>query len=72
MAELYQQIVDLPQLEREVVDLLYFHGLSQTEAASHMGINERTVRRHWTIARARLFHALKENLPPRSWRITIE
>ncbi len=37
-----------------------------------MGITERTVRRYWTIARARLFNALKQNLPPESARITIE
>jgi RNA polymerase sigma factor (sigma-70 family) len=72
VAELYQQIECLPTHEREVVDLLYFHGLSQTETATHMGVTERTVRRYWTIARARLFQALKQNLPPEAARITIE
>ena len=72
MAELNQQIECLPTLEREVVDLVYFHGLSQTETATHMGVTERTVRRYWTFARARLFEALKENLPPEAARITIE
>jgi hypothetical protein len=37
-----------------------------------MGVTERTVRRCWTIARDRLFQALKENLPPEAARITIE
>ncbi len=72
VAELYQQIESLPTHEREVVDLLYFHGLSQTETATHMGVTERTVRRYWTIARARLFRALKDHLPPVSARLTIE
>jgi RNA polymerase sigma factor (TIGR02999 family) len=72
LAELYQQIEGLPTHEREVVDLLYFHGLSQTEAATHMGVTERSVRRYWTFARARLFNALKDNLPPEAARITIE
>jgi RNA polymerase sigma factor (TIGR02999 family) len=72
VAELYQQIEGLPTHEREVVDLLYFHGLSQTETAAHLGVTERTVRRYWTIARARLFRALKDNLPPAAARLTIE
>jgi RNA polymerase sigma factor (TIGR02999 family) len=72
VAELYEQIEGLPTHEREVVDLLYFHGLSQTETATQMGVTERTVRRYWTIARARLFHALQKNLPPEAARITID
>jgi DNA-directed RNA polymerase specialized sigma24 family protein len=63
LAELYEQIEGLPTLEREVVDLLYFHGLSQAETADHLGVTERTVRRHWTTARARLFQALAQNPP---------
>jgi DNA-directed RNA polymerase specialized sigma24 family protein len=54
------------------VDFLYFHGLNQTETAHHMGVTERTVRRYWTTARARLFRALKESLSPEAVRITIE
>ena len=72
LAELYQQIEGLPVHEREVVDLLYFHGLTQAETAIHMGVTERTVRRYWILARARLFDALKADLPPASARITIE
>jgi DNA-directed RNA polymerase specialized sigma24 family protein len=45
------------------VDLIYFHGLSQAETATQLGVTERTVRRYWTVARLRLFEALKENLP---------
>ena len=72
LADLYEQVEGLPTHEREVVDLLYFHGLTQTETATQMGITERTVRRYWTIARARLFNALKHNLPPEAARITVE
>jgi RNA polymerase sigma factor (TIGR02999 family) len=63
LAELYKQIEELPAHEREVVDLIYFHGLSQAETATQLGVTERTVRRYWTVARFRLFEALKENLP---------
>jgi RNA polymerase sigma factor (TIGR02999 family) len=64
LADLYQQIEGLPSQEREVVDLIYFHGFSQAETATQLGVTERTVRRYWTVARLRLFEALKENLPP--------
>jgi RNA polymerase sigma-70 factor (ECF subfamily) len=63
LAALYQQIEELPEKEREVVDLLYFHGLSQAEAAALLGTAERTVRRHWTAAKVKLFEGLKDFLP---------
>ncbi len=63
LAALYRQIEDLPAKEREVVDLLYFHGLSQAEAAALLGVAERTVRRLWTAAKVKLFEALKDFLP---------
>ena len=72
LAELYQQIDGLPEHEREVVDLLYFHGLSQVETANQLGVTERTVRRYWTAARVRLFEALNKSLPPTVGPVTIE
>jgi len=60
---LYRQIDELPENEREVVDLLYFHGLSQVEAATLLGVTERTVRRYWTAARLKLMQGLKDLLP---------
>jgi RNA polymerase sigma factor (TIGR02999 family) len=63
LAALYEQMEALPAKEREVVDLLYFHGLSQAEAAALLGVAERTVRRHWAVARVKLFERLKDFLP---------
>ena len=60
---LYQQIEALPEKEREVVDLLYFHGLDQSEAAAILGVTERSVRRYWTAARLKLLQALPKALP---------
>src|SRR5262245_20597274 len=60
---LYQHIEDLPDKEREVVDLLYFHGLSQVEAAALLGVTERSVRRYWTAARVKLLQDLPNPLP---------
>jgi RNA polymerase sigma factor (TIGR02999 family) len=72
LAELYQRIESLPEHEREVVDLLYFHGLNQSETANQMGVTERTVRRYWTTARARLFRALIEGSPPAAAGIALQ
>jgi RNA polymerase sigma factor (TIGR02999 family) len=69
---LYRQIELLPENEREVVDLLYFHGLSQAEAAVHLEVSERTVRRYWTVARVRLFEALREIRPQGVGLVVIE
>jgi RNA polymerase sigma-70 factor (ECF subfamily) len=63
LSALYRQIDGLPEKEREVVDLLYFHGLSQAEAAALLGVAERTVRPLWTSAKVKLFEALKDFLP---------
>jgi RNA polymerase sigma factor (TIGR02999 family) len=63
LTALYEQIEGLPEQERQVVDLLHFHGLSQREAAALLGVAERTVRRHWAAARIRLFDRLKHFLP---------
>jgi RNA polymerase sigma-70 factor (ECF subfamily) len=63
LTALYSQIEALPEKEREVVDLLYFHGLTQLETATLLGIAERTVRRHWTIAKVKLFEGLQPFVP---------
>jgi RNA polymerase sigma factor (TIGR02999 family) len=63
LGALYRHVEELPPNEREVVDLLYFHGLSQVETAAILGIAERTVRRHWTAAKIKLFEGLKDYLP---------
>jgi RNA polymerase sigma-70 factor (ECF subfamily) len=60
---LYRQIDELPEKEREVVDMLYFHGLTQPEAADLLGVTERTVRRYWTAARLKLLQGLKDLMP---------
>ncbi|HTX35196.1 MAG TPA: ECF-type sigma factor [Bryobacteraceae bacterium] len=41
-----------------VVELRYFAGLTEEEAAQVLGISARTVRRQWRLARLRLLHDL--------------
>ena len=49
-----------PRMGR-VVDLRFFAGLSVAETAQALSVSERTVKREWTVARAWLYRALKED-----------
>lgn len=59
----HEQIEALPAEEREVVDLLWYQGLSQAEAAALLGVSERTVKRRWMSARLLLQDALQGEMP---------
>jgi RNA polymerase sigma factor (TIGR02999 family) len=45
----------------EVVRLRFFAGLTVEETAAALGISERTVKREWTYARAKLFRLLEQS-----------
>ena len=47
-------------IKAELVQLRYFGGLSEEEAAAALGISRATASRYWTYARAWLIHALSE------------
>jgi len=48
--------------ERELVEHRYFGGFSVEETAEMMGISTATVTRDWTLARARLYAAMKKHI----------
>jgi RNA polymerase sigma-70 factor (ECF subfamily) len=52
--EFHGAVEALPEMDRAVFELLYYHEMEQGEAASLLGIDERTVRRHWVSARRQL------------------
>lgn len=56
--EFHEQIESLPDELRETVDLLWYHGLTQEEAASVLGISTRQVKRRWRSARLMLHDQL--------------
>jgi RNA polymerase sigma-70 factor (ECF subfamily) len=60
--EFHERVAQLPDEEREIVDLLYYQELPQADAAALLGVDLRTVQRRWQNARLRL-HALV-NGPP--------
>ena len=43
----------------QVVKLRFFVGLENAEVAALLGVSEKTVRRHWTFAKAWLFRAMR-------------
>lgn len=46
----------------EIVRLRFFAGLSVEQTAAVLGLSERTVKREWTYARAKLFRLLEQNV----------
>jgi RNA polymerase sigma-70 factor (ECF subfamily) len=63
-AEFHRQVSALPEELAEVFDLIWYQGLSRTEAAEVIGVSERTLMRRWQEARLAIFDALDGQLPP--------
>lgn len=61
--EFHELIEHLPDAEREVVDLLWYHGMSQEEAAEVLNSSSRTVRRLWRNAKFLLHEKLEGRFP---------
>ena len=47
-------------VKAEVVKLRYFVGLKHQEIADALGVSEPTIRRHWAVARVRLFELIAQ------------
>lgn len=62
-ADFHRQIEQLPEKEREVFDLLWYGGLSQSEAAMILGLEIRTIQRRWRQARI-LLHQRRSGVCP--------
>ena len=43
----------------KIVTLRFFVGLKHEEIATLLGVNEKTVRRHWEVAKVKLFQSIK-------------
>jgi RNA polymerase sigma-70 factor (ECF subfamily) len=61
--EFHGHVEALPGEEKDVVDLLWYQGLPQAEAAALLGVTERVVRYRWRAARLRLHERLGGRLP---------
>jgi RNA polymerase sigma factor (sigma-70 family) len=60
--EFHQLVDELPAEEREIMGLLYYQGLSQSEAAEILQVSDRTVKRRWREARLKLHQLLGDSL----------
>lgn len=60
----HEQIDRLADEERAVVELLFYQGLTQVDAAEILQVTVRTVQRRWNAALLQLHHALHDP-PPR-------
>ena len=56
--EFHRLVDELPEDERAVVDLLWYHGATQEEAAELLGVSVPTVKRRWLAARMQLKEAV--------------
>jgi RNA polymerase sigma factor (TIGR02999 family) len=45
----------------QIVKLRFFGGLNHDEIAALLGVNEKTVRRHWEVAKVRLFQTINQH-----------
>jgi RNA polymerase sigma-70 factor (ECF subfamily) len=59
----HERVQQLPLEEREVLSLVYYHGWSQPQVAEILGVHERTIRRRWRAACARLHKLLNGRFP---------
>lgn len=58
-ARFHDAVEKLPEEERQVVDLLYYQDLPQAQAATHLDMSVRTIKRRWQAARLKLHKALR-------------
>lgn len=62
-AAFHEAVERLPEPEREVVDLLWYQGMTHQQAAESLGVASKTVQRRWTSARLLLHEALHGESP---------
>jgi RNA polymerase sigma-70 factor (ECF subfamily) len=57
--DFHTHVAALPDDLRETFELLFFHGLTQNQAAALLGVSEKTVHRRWYKARVSLADAVR-------------
>ena len=48
-------------LKAQIVKMRFYCGMENEEIAAILGVNEKTVRRHWQVAKVKLFQAIHED-----------
>jgi len=60
--EVLDQLETEDETKARIVKLRFFSGMNQDEIAALLGINEKTVRRHWALAKVWLYRAMEKDL----------
>lgn len=63
-AAFHEGVDRLPDEEREVVDLIWYQGMTHAQAAESLGVATKTVQRRWASARLALAESLKDQALP--------
>lgn len=58
-SEFHETVNNLPDEQKEVVNLLFYEGMSQEEAAIVLGVSLRTLKRRWQEAKLALHEELR-------------
>lgn len=58
--EVIEALEEEDPLKAEIVKLRFFVGLSNQEIGTIFDLNEKTIRRHWNVAKVRLFQLISE------------
>lgn len=59
--EVLDQLETEDQIKAQIVKLRFFSGMSNEEIASLLDINEKTVRRHWALAKIWLYRVIGQS-----------
>jgi len=59
--EVLDQLAAEDAMKAQIVKLRFFSGLENEEIAALLGVNEKTVRRHWELAKIWLYRAMTED-----------
>lgn len=60
--EFHILVDSLPEKEKEIVDLLWYQGLKQQDAADLLGVDVKTIKRRWREVKIRLSELLEPDL----------
>ena len=58
--EILEQLEAEDEIKAQIVKLRFFGGMNHDEIANLLDVNEKTVRRHWSLAKVWLYRALKD------------
>jgi len=58
--EVLDELAARDPFKAKIVKLRYFAGLENAEIGALLGVNEKTVRRHWQVAKIQLFQMIAE------------